>query len=644
MLALNINVMGWSIGFLFLLSAQSILAQSNEDSTFDAIDFYSGKIVPGFGGGFDQTSYDDSNGRQRFITTPSLYGSVGQNWGIQISHKTEWPKDKVLTITRADSALTIVQRLEPVRTKTSFMELQWQPAPALRFFASGALSRTDLTQNQIIERTGIFTSTYAAKIENRNEQFRLSGLYLSNNGKLTLKPAQVGWIYYGNTTIPFLPSLFVTPIRFLQKGQTMASFAADMTNLHEDGVTVQQDNNRKSDQRRKIENRTLPLNLDLLYGLNDNLMLGLGVEASEEIHDVEDKAAFTDPFLSRMVAHRASIEAKQFRFGPHVDFLRSEKDLHRLTFDYKRLQQELNHLSTSLDSVVINSGQLNVDKSWSFGYAFHRFWNVPPPSLPAYLADWNNDFGNRLPAGGFHLKGEIFFGGGKRDIELMNLTDQSHTERESRSLAAHLSASVGISNWLEFAWKTQIERSWREVLLIKRSGSSFTEINSGINNITWLNAIIVNFANYRYTERLRTRFGWYEMSAFDQLYGPLLLPGMLNAMVAYQPNQAFAEGWFSDHPDYLDFRFPDQWREETWSVETDLRVGLVGNLQVSATSMFSGNSRKSQATFAENGIAATISWQPWPSVRLALTHHFETDDKDFDEQDKFWNLQVQTLF
>ncbi|MGH7452887.1 MAG: hypothetical protein ACRENG_16175, partial [bacterium] len=358
----------------------------------------------------------------------------------------------------------------------------------------------------------------------------MGGLYLSRHGTLTLKPAQIGWIYYGNTNSPFLQSLFSSPIRFLEKGQKMAAFSIDLTNSRAKLDNAAQYVFSATQYRAENEARTVPLYLNFLHGLKDNLMVGFVLETLRQTDSNESQTTVDARDFSRSDDLQSSIDTWQWRVGPSVEFLSSDNALHRFVFHYKRLRWERNGNGsrTTPDTVFKDIfDDTNVDKSWSFGYAFHRFWNASPPSLQAYLADWNHDFGNRLPAGGFHFRGEFFLDGAKNDREYVSLYDQSRIESEFRSMEAQLMTGYGAFNWLELAWKTQLERNWQGSIRVVRNHEPVPGFEERwANTMTWQNTFVVNFANYRYAERLRSRFGWYATSAFDQLYGSLLLPGM----------------------------------------------------------------------------------------------------------------------
>jgi hypothetical protein len=290
---------------------------------------------------------------------------------------------------------------------------------------------------------------------------------------------------------------------------------------------------------------------------------------------------------------------------------------------------------------------MNLDKRWSFGYAFHRFGNAPPPSLQAYLADWNHDFGNRLPAGGFHFRGEFFLSGAKSDRESVSLYNQARIESEFRSMEAQLMAGYGVFDWLELAWKAQLERNWNGVIRAVQNHDPVPGFQERWGNtMTWQNTFVMNFANYRYGERLRQRFGWYATSAFDQLYGSLLLPGMINGAISWQPNFLFAEPWSTNGLEYFNFRFPDQWSKRNWLLQTQLRVGLIANLQLAATGVFSreGYSRQAPDSRGEDSIDATISWQPWSSVRLVILRHFDLEVSEGQIRNDVWNFRLLTLF
>lgn len=639
MLRPSVKLLCWILGMLLMLLPESSIGQSENDSTFDAIDYFSGRIIPGFGGGFDQTFFDDRDGRQRFITTPSLYGSLNSKLGIQISHTTEWPKDNMLTFVRADSAFIDVLKLEPTKTKTSRMQIQWRPAPELQLVVSSSLVSSEQNRHEEIELAGVFRGEYNSRDEADSEQLSLSAVYLNHNGQLALKPAQLGWLYYGNETHPILQSGFISPICFLEKGQTMLSFSGSLNNSHTEQTSMQKEDSPTRSSSFKTDTETFPLNLSLLNCVNDNLTVGFELQAVDETGTSESASM---GYLSSPEAFRGSNHTKQVKLGPHLDFAGSEKFLHRIEFVYDKSRFTTNGSTISSDSTVQESDSFEFERTWSLGYALHHFGNVPPPSLPAYLANWNNDFGNRLPARGLHLRWEIFFRGEKAEMEYGYVDGQHQIKRDSRSMDTQFAANFGVSNWLELAWEAQLTRNWTR--LSGNDSESGLVFDLWRNSVILKNALLLSFANYRYSERLRHRFSWNEMSTFDQLYGTLLLPGMFNVTVAYEPNYLFTKSWVSEDIDYFDFHFPNRWTEKYWFLETKLRFGFTGNLQFAVTGKFSGKYRRNILAPHDDGITGTVSWQPWSSVRLEASHFFETDDKPLYERDNIWNFRVLTLF
>jgi hypothetical protein len=646
MLMAMIRLLRRSLGLLLCLAPGFGAAQSNGDSTFNAIDYYSGRIARGYGGKYEQTWLKDGEGNQRFITTPSLYGSLSPRVGIQISHELSWPWESTII----DSFPDGVRKTNLIKAKTSRMQLQLRPMRELQIFLSTTLSRAD--QKFAIEALppSVLKSVSAGEID--GEQFHVSGLYFSHHGTLTLKPVQIGWIYYGNTNSPFLQSLFSSPIRFVEKGQKLAAFSIELTSSRSKAENNAQNLLSTIQSRAESEARTSPLNLNYLHGLKDNLMVGFVLEASRQTNSNESQNIVDASDLSRS---QSSIDTWQWRVGPSVEFLTSDNALQRFMFYYRRLRWKGNgdNLSTRPDTVFKSVfDATNIDKSWMFGYAFHRFWNAPPPSLQAYLADWNHDFGNRLPAGGFHFRAEFFVGGGKSDHESVSFYsqprgEQNRSEAEFRSMQAHVMAGYSAFDWLELAWKIQLERTWQGSIGLERNHEPIPGFQERWgNSMTWQNKFVVNFANYRYNERLHSRFGWYTTSAFDQLYGALLLPGMINGAISWQPDYLFAEPWITNDLEYFSFRFPDQWSKRNWLLQTQLRIGLIANLQLAAAGVFSreGQSRPAPGSRVEDSINATISWQPWSSVRLELFHHFDLEDGDGQARNDFWNFRLLTLF
>ncbi len=591
---------------LLILIHPTLWAQTDiADSTFSAPDFFITRMVEGFGGGFEQVLSQKQETDRQFNSTPFIYAGISDKVSLQLTNQISWIRRSEILL----DGLTIDQK--NFTNSTPGFRAQFRPLAGLHILAAANWNNKRALLNEYVFSE--FRGETETEQQNRDASIQVD--YFSQDGVVTLAADQRNWMYFGNSSLPFFESVFETPITFLTPGQTYLSF----------GGTFQQGdfsifNTETLSSEIATRSRQSQFNFEALFGLRRNLVLGLSVH----------------PDVERETQNENSDNQFSISLAPRVEFLSAKNTLHRFSFQYDYLRNEQQPPGENIASTPGNSTLLTTNflKRWSFRYGFNRLWNTKPLTTSAFLANWNDDFGNRLPRGAIRLSAEIL-----ADVERITndrQRDNLRTVSQEKNQSIHLqtTASYGLFDKLEIGWKTELNRRWG-----KRS-----EVALWNNRLFWRNALEISFANYRFEEKYRSRFGWQQVSNFNRLFGPLLYRGMFIGTVAVQPVY-YSREWRGENARFFDYRLPNR-RVETWFAEGRFRYGVLDNLELKAivdiSSPFVSINLRDRVL---SNLQFAVSWQPWNSFRLEIEHRIEkTDSPNFEERENFWNLRIISLF
>jgi hypothetical protein len=595
----------FSLGVLFLLSPSLGVAQSEGDSTFNGIDYYFGRIVRGFGGGFQQLVGDEQNGRRPFNTAPFLYGSIGSRIGLRLSNSTNW--------TELDNGG--VGQFDFARNTSQFTSAQatYRPAAGIWLQANGAFRREEWDGAQI------------EKFKNNIYAYDGHGVYLSRGGDIELTPAQLAYAYYA---VPFHASLRnaaeLSP-RFLSPGQTMLVLE---TNLQQNrfevklrGIAAEPYLGEES-----FSNDFLWANLDVVHALSRRFAIGFSARPLRE--EMRGNLVRPDD-RSQQTANRTS-----FYLSPWLDLLASRQILHRFSGWYYFADGTNVSL---LSPLLIQSETRRNSEVWQANYALQYLGKVEAPAREAFLADWNSVFGNRLPAKGLHVLGRAAFTSSQNGTTYPQIIGTSNLGPESKGRLYELSFAglYGLWDWLEIGGRVDYSNNRDDL-----AASDFMPINSTRESSSRLHTIALSFANYRYeSRRHRARFGWEQIREFDRLHGPLLLGGMINGtLMAQYQTSSFQQ---SGPPSFVDGK------TQYWLGEAKFRAGITDKVELSMLGNLYKISSAPGSEQTETRFNVSFAWQPWESIRFRIGRGNPIQNVEtgfFFEGNEAWNFQLMSLF
>lgn len=579
-----------------------ILAQNDASGfVFSGIDYYSGRLVQGFGGAFSQSMSRRPNEDGQFNTTPSIYLGLSPQITLQFFDEVSWIRQNDFFLNEA---------VFSEKNFTSFAPgFRAQIRPLMGLQISTFLNVNN--RKTLLNEQNLFDEQSQSVSRLKDSKYGLGLSYISQGGVFRLNRTPLLWMHYGDIKSPFMGSLFENSVLFPSKGQKMLSLTGDLAR-QDSKLTSSEIANTPTD----TESRESSVNLVFRYGLTNDLALGLSV--------VPRHKSDTQNFDSN--------SSYAIEIAPRIDYATSRSSLHRLMFQYEYLENEQEPIDVgqSINSIVTK----NFFRKGEVRYAFHQLWNVDAPTGDSFLANWNDDFGNRLPLHSLHFRMEMLVKNERYRNERQLDDIYSSSLEKNQALQFHVTTQYGLFDWLEIAWRTDVDRRWGK-----------SDQNAQWNNrISWRNSFVLNFANYRYSKHLEHRFGWYDINSFNQLHGPLLSRDMFIGTVAVQPNY-FAREWRSDGADYYDFMLPNQ-RVQTWFTEAQLRYGVLDNVELKISgvvnSPFVSTNLKERVL---SDLKFSMAWQIWNSLRLKVDYFIErTDSPKFSDRKNIWKLNIVSLY
>jgi hypothetical protein len=577
----------------------SSYGQSENDSTFNGIDYYAGRIAKGFGGGVEHQITDKEQGYSFSSTCPSVYGSIGNRLALQLSNMTNW--------VRYDDDLSHYDKNVFQRVG---MQANYRLARGVWLSGGGSFERRKLANSDAV---------YYKDEENRSS-FR--GLYLSQAGQTHLTPDQLAFAYYAVPQSIFLHN--DRPFRILSPKQSMVDISGDTRSME---YSVRYDTTRSefSTIEDSDSGSGQNLNIELMHTFNRCVSFGLDLLSSQSTFRSGESGIGYDGI--RYEYHGRS-RRKSFALAPRIEILGSKHILHRLGGQY-----DSSSLDDSMTRDLIGPKESweMIDKSWNLDYSIHYLKNPSLPSLEAFLADQNNVFGNRLPAKGLHWIGRTLTGLSKgKANSLTPIGPNTQHEGKARFYDFSTIAIYGLSNWFEAGWKVSYRLTRAE------SADPYAIPPSSTNKQTeWSNSLVLNFANYRYEDRFKDRFGWEQIREFDRLYGPLLLEGMIKGTVAIQ---------YANYK--IDWQHSDSYRRHNWQAEAQIRLGILNNLEMNLL----GYLKKERASYYDwptfKQLNVSFIWQPWQTIRFQISRNASTNDtpRTTGREGDIWTFKMISLF
>ncbi len=599
------------VRYLFVLlstfTSQFSLAQeqAEDDSTFNALDYYSGRIAQGLGGGFEQQVSGKKFGVRGFASSPFAYGNIGSRISVRFSNNTSWSE--------FDDSLRALRGFDKNALQTNLVQLRYRRAGGLMLEAQGNFSHSKVS--------GAIDNGSKYDHERDTRAYGLAASYYSQGGRLRLTPRQLAFQYYAfpRPAVEFQPHAF----RFLTPGQFMLGVRSDYRKFHAETQIVDVPNDYFSSGEFDERSFILP-ELNFVYAWKEQITLAL---AAQSLHGKSESA--------QRVPDREqdySNNTDQIIIAPKIYYFSAERILHRFSARWSALDskgENVDHFAGNGTYKVANKFNSN---SWSYDYTLHVLSAIAPPSLRAFLADWNDDFGNRLPPGVLHLALQAsvssFAYGNERtsqDMPVFIINDD-----ETRTYSGAVQGLYGLTNDIELNAQWNYFRSRQERWNFEPSPARTLQKNE-----QWTGSFMLRFANYRFEERYQSRFGWEQLREYDRLYGPLLLRGMLSGFVAVT---------YSDYSSNTEEDFGAAFRNDHRQARVQARLGVLDNVELRATGQLEKLSEISK-TAKQYQIA--VAWQPWNSIRFQARHSKNMPNplsSVYLPSDVLWSFQITSLF
>jgi hypothetical protein len=580
---------------LLLLIPNFSIGQSENDSTFNGIDYYAGRIAKGFGGAVEQKISDKEQGISFSSTLPSVYASISNRLSLQLSNLTSW--------TRIDDERSYYDK---TTSQTVGLQAVYRPTSGVLLSGSGSFGKRKVQGSTI------------ANYRNEEGGYRFRGLYLSEGGRIQLTPYQLAFTYYALPHSSFLQN--DRSFRILSPSQSMLDVWGSEQNLEFSvGYGSMSSGFSSSDYSTSMSHRNI--SIEFIHAFSRRVTFGVDLRTSRDTGRNDNSGPAYDYHQLNKITSPS--------FASRIEIFGSKQILHRLggLFYSSDLDQTITRDANGTKEI-----RTQAYKTWRVDYSIHYLKNPTPTSMEAFLADQHQIFGNRLPARGFHWIGRAStdFSRGNADILTPTVPNTSTWEAESRYYDLSTVAIYGLSNWLEVGWKASYRRG-----IGKSTDPSTIPTTSTDKSSEWSNSLVLSFANYRYENRFKDRFGWEQIREFDRLYDPLLLGGMIKGTLAIQYDSYKSEwqdGSFSGH--------------RNWYAETQMRLGISNNLELNLLGYIKKERILDSDRTTYKQVNASLAWQPWQTIRFYIGRDDSAVDYEFggESDSGMWTFKIVTLF
>ncbi len=569
-------------------------SKSDPDTSnnFNGIDYYSGRMISGIGFGINQFFEEKIDGGQELESNPFIYYNLSSKIALEVSNR--------ISMKRINPNDQIDYATNPINTTTTFRS-QIKPLPGLQIFPYIELNNTE----------HVYNSHFWDDVNNRDEiriqDYGFNGLYITKNGIIKSNPFLLKWIYYSDDYIPLL-----------NQGQPMVKFSANYKHDLYKGRSEQfkneipGDENSLFDFHYKTNWQTFFAEVQITHGFSDKLYGGLTSQYYTFTSDLWNDYERTD--------NKANQKIETFSIEPRIYYFFSENIFNRFSARFQNYEEQSNYNAT----FRFDNRQEN--PVWEFQYGFQWLINTDNPSLGKVLANNQNIFGNRLSQGAVSLNidfshhSEIPTVKYSKIFETLFLHKFYNPELKIQSSKLNFSLKYGIIDFLEigFTSKLLFEKSYKP--------DPGYLVSNWSHKKTWQNWFSIDFGNYIYSSRFSQKYGWYNLSPFDQYYTPTLQAGMFNGNIKFcHVTQSKADDYFgyvkNYFPVFIDIN--DKFiNNRKWMLSSDFSIGLWGNLAFKHTGLYYFYSSKQRNYLDKDwDRELTLSWQPHHNLRFEIIHN-----------------------
>jgi hypothetical protein len=626
-----------------LLSFRTVVA-FNSDSTivdsnktkYNGIDIYSGRLINGIGFGFNQYVEEQIDGRQEIESISDLYFYMKKNISVSISNQTSIRK-----ITPTDE---ISFSSDPVNSTTR-ISAQLRPFPGLQLFPNVKVGNSKLIYNSRI--VGFLSVRQNTSIIN----YGLSGIFISSDGLVCAKEADLKWMFYLDENIPFI-----------SPQQTLISFKFNCYDSDYNGISEKLDRALKEDDDNYITKRSFEtdwreysFSSQINYGISKILRSGIGLKYKSF------SSKLWDDYLN--LDNRANQSNGEILIEPRLSVILSRKFYQQINIQYRQFYENSAYLASFNE-------KLNRDKSYcDFNYQFHWLSNVNNPSLKKVLANNNGVFGNRLTKGSLHLQlnvnrlSNFIHNRYYKIFESSLLLDLFHPNLESQIEQIQLNAFYGLTNYVQIGFSNSVE--------IKKSFKPLpgSTDSKWLKKETLINSVSIDWANYKFSNRWQEIYGWYNLSTMDQYDKPILQPKMVKGKFECSFHSlSRADEFYGDVNIFnsinnnYDFPF---YNNKIADLNSNFTIGLWGNVELQCAGQhFYYSSKERNYLDKDWQLDFYLRWQPFKKFRLELLQNssrfvnnwdsrfsyyldpfiYDVDVEFYNKTIHTWNIRIISLF
>jgi hypothetical protein len=600
---------------IFHLAAQDIevdstLTKTSSDSIsqFNGIDYYSGRMIKGFGFRFNQYIEEQIDGRQEFESTPSMYYNINNKVSFELMNRTSIKKIK--------SDETFNFQTDPVNNRIQ-LRAQVRPIKGIQLFPYFEINNRTHLYNLFFE------DDIHAKDEADIHKYGFEGMYISKKGMINPDDQKLKWMYFLDETIPFI-----------DKGQTLITFSGNVEYDRYRGYT---DNIHLQSMKR--EHKTVwddfKASGKLVYGIADNLV------GCVHSHFYSFKSDLWNTSQGNESIADQKIQEYSIKFN--LNNIVTKEIFNRITFGYTKLKEESNYHTINFQKRNIKDAP-----AYHFQYGFHWLSGSKDIELGKVLANYHHFFGNRLERGAFHAWCNLFY-----DSEILNNKYQHifetyplylmfNPDLRSQISRFELTASYGLSDFIEIGIMSQIKRN----RTYKPNPITFK--NTWFERTSLENSFVIDFSNYIYSEGLKGKYGWSTLSSFNQYYGPILDHFMFKGKIEFSYfSYDNADDYFCDVDAYNPFLEYDNIyvSNKKWRLNTHFKCGLWNNLELQYSGRFNFYSTKLRNYHDKDfDINFTLVWQPWKSLRFEIYQNSSKYTNNWDTRFSYLYIDPSLYF
>jgi hypothetical protein len=584
------------------IEVDSSLTKTSSDSIsqFNGIDYYSGRMIKGFGFQFNQYIEEQIDGRQEFESVPSMYYHVTDKISFKLLNQTSIKK------IRSDETFNF--QTDPVNNIIQF-RAQIRPTKGLQLFPCF----------EIVDRTYLYNLYFGNDIHAKDEadmqKYGIEGMYISKNGIIKPDPQKVKWMHFLDEPVPFV-----------DKGQTLITFSSDFEqDNYTGGTEIINPYSLNSEYQTKWNGFRAAGKC--VYGIAENLTGSIHARYNSFKSDLWN--------TNQVNENNADQQIQKYAINFNLNNIITKEIFNYITFGYTKLKEESNY-----QTVNIKKRNIKDAPAYHFQYNFHWLRGSKDIELGKVLANYQHFFGNRLDRGTFHAWCNLFY-----DSEILNnkyrnifetypLYLMFNPDLRSQISRFEIAVSYGLSDFIEIGIMSQVHKN----STYKPHPVTFK--NTWFERTAIENSLVIDFGSYLYSDNLKQRYGWTSLSSFNQYYAPILEHLMFKGKIGIT-NISYenADDYYCDVDVYYPFFIDDNIyaANKKWRLNTHLKCGLWNNIELQYSGRFYFYSSDLRNYHDKDfDIDFTFIWQPWKSLRFEIYQNSSKYVNNWNTRFSYW--------